>query len=151
ELARPYLWRFWRNLPQRGRLAIFDRSWYGRVLVERVRGLTPEPDWRRAYDEINAFELQLAESGMIVHKFWLAVGKDEQLQRLQDRRKEPLKRFKVDEEDWENRRHFAAYQRAASDMIRRTSTEYAPWTVIPADNKKYARLEVLRTACEAIE
>jgi polyphosphate:AMP phosphotransferase len=150
ELARPYLWRFWRNLPERGEFAIFDRSWYGRVLVERVRGLTPEADWRRAYDEINEFELQLAEADMTVHKFWLAVGKDEQLKRLEARRQEPLKRFKVDEEDWENRRFYDDYQRAASDMIERTNTEHAPWTIVAADDKRHARVEVLRAACDAI-
>jgi polyphosphate:AMP phosphotransferase len=151
EISRPYLWRFWRSLPERGEIAIFDRSWYGRVLVERVRDLTPEADWRRAYDEINEFELQLAESDIIVHKFWMALGEDEQLKRLKDREQEPLKRFKVDREDWANRRYYDAYQVAASEMIERTNTEYAPWTVVEADNKKYARLKVLRTVCEAIE
>lgn len=150
EIARPYLWRFWRHLPERGEFAIFDRSWYGRVLVERVRDLTPEADWHRAYDEINEFELQLAESKMIVHKFWLALGPDEQLKRLKDREREPLKRFKVDKEDWANRRYFGAYQLAANEMIERTNTDYAPWTIVEADNKKHARLKVLRTVCQAI-
>ncbi|HEY4366301.1 MAG TPA: hypothetical protein VGN07_03645 [Steroidobacteraceae bacterium] len=151
EAAHPYLWRFWRNVPDRGEMAIFDRSWYGRVLVERVRDLTPEADWRRAYDEIREFELQLTEHKIIVQKFWLVVGKDEQLKRFQERDNDPLKRFKVDPEDWANRRFYDAYQRAAHDMIERTHTDYAPWTVIEADDKRYARLKVLRTVCEALE
>ena len=151
ELAHPYLWRFWRNVPERGEIAIFDRSWYGRVLVERVRELTPEADWSRAYDEINEFELQLAEAKTIVHKFWLSVSKDEQLKRFNRREDDPLKRFKVDKEDWANRRFYDAYQVAAREMIDRTSTDYAPWTIVEADDKKYARLVVLRAVCEAIE
>lgn len=151
ELAHPYLWRFWLNVPERGEFAIFDRSWYGRVLVERVRGFTPEPDWRRAYDEINEFELQLAESETIVHKFWMAVGKDEQLKRLKARQNDPLKRFKVDQEDWVNRDFYASYQVAAQEMIRRTNTAHAPWTSVAADDKKSARLQVLRAVCDAIE
>ena len=151
ELARPYLWRFWRRIPERGDFTIFDRSWYGRVLVERVRDLTADADWQRAYAEINEFELQLAEANIIVHKLWLAIGKDEQLQRFKDREEEPLKRFKVDREDWANRRFYDDYQTAAHEMIERTNTEYAPWTVIEADDKKHARLKVLRTLCESIQ
>jgi polyphosphate:AMP phosphotransferase len=151
ELAHPYLWRFWRRIPERGDFAIFDRSWYGRVLVERVRDLASDEDWQRAYDEINEFERQLAQSRIIVHKFWLAVGKEEQLQRFKDREKDALKRFKVDREDWANRRFYDDYQRAAREMIARTSTAWAPWTVIEADDKKFARLKVLRTVCEALE
>jgi polyphosphate:AMP phosphotransferase len=151
ELAHPYLWRFWRHVPRRGTFAIFDRSWYGRVLVERVRDLTADVDWQRAYAEIREFELQLAEAGHVVHKFWLAVGKDEQLVRLKERADDPLKRFKVDPEDWANRRFYDAYQTAAREMIERTHTEYAPWTVVEADDKKYARLKVLRTVVAAID
>ncbi len=151
ELAHPYLWRFWRQVPQRGHLALFDRSWYGRVLVERVRDLTAEVDWQRAYAEIREFELQLAEAGHVVHKFWLAVGKDEQLSRLQERANDPLKRYKVDPEDWANRRFYDAYQVAAREMIERTHCEHAPWTVVEADDKRYARLKVLRTVVESIE
>lgn len=151
ELAHPYLWRFWRHVPDRGEIAIFDRSWYGRVLVERVRDLTPEADWQRAYDEIKEFELQLAEHDIVVHKFWLAVSKQEQLSRFQARDQDKLKRFKVDPQDWANRRCFEAYQTAAWQMIQRTHTDHAPWTVIEADDKKYARLKVLRTVCEALE
>jgi AMP-polyphosphate phosphotransferase len=121
------------------------------VLVERVRELAPDGDWQRAYDEINEFERQLAESKIIVQKFWLAVGKDEQLRRFKAREEDPLKRFKVDREDWANRRFYDDYQLAARDMIERTNTEFAPWTVIEADDKKYARLKVLRTLCERVE
>lgn len=151
ELAHPYLWRFWRRVPDRGEITIFDRSWYGRVLVERVRDLTEEGDWQRAYDEINEFERQLVENGIIVHKFWLSVSKEEQLRRLKERATDPLKRFKVDPEDWANRRFYDAYQSAAQEMIRRTHTDPAPWTVIEGDDKKYARLKVLRTVCESLE
>lgn len=151
ELAHPYLWRFWRNVPGRGDIAIFDRSWYGRVLVERVRDLTADADWQRAYDEINEFERQLAEHKIVVHKFWLVVSKEEQLRRFRERDDDPLKRFKVDAEDWANRRLYDAYQDAAHDMIQRTHTDYAPWTVVEADDKKYARLKVLRVVGEAIE
>ena len=151
EVARPYLWRFWRQLSCRGELTIYDRSWYGRVLVERVRDLASEADWRRAYDEINEFERQLSEHGYIVLKFWLALGKDEQLKRFEERDNDPLKAFKVDPEDWANRRYYDDYQRAASDMIKRTDTKHAPWTVVEADDKKYARLKVLRAVCEGIE
>jgi len=151
ELAHPYLWRFWRHVPARGQIAIFDRSWYGRVLVERVRDLTPRVDWERAYDEIKEFELQLAEHGLVVHKFWLSVTKDEQLRRFKQRDNDPLKRYKVDPEDWANRRFLEAYDLAARQMIQRTHAEHAPWTVVPADDKKYARLAVLRTVCESIE
>jgi polyphosphate:AMP phosphotransferase len=151
ELLYPYLWRFWRHIPERGAITIFDRSWYGRVLVERVRDLTPEQDWRRAYDEIVEFERQLTEHGLFVAKFWLAVSKDEQLRRFKARDEDPLKRFKVDREDWANRRYFDAYQAAAAEMIRRTDAEDAKWTVVPADDKKHARLAVLRAVCEALQ
>lgn len=151
ELLYPYQWRFWRHVPERGEIAIFDRSWYGRVLVERVRDLTPDADWQRAYDEIREFELQLTEHRIIVQKFWLVIGKEEQLKRFKERDDDPLKRFKVDPEDWANRRYYDDYQLAARDMIDRTHTDDAPWTVVEADDKKYARLKVLRTVCEAIE
>lgn len=151
EALHPYLWRFWRCVPEAGAVAIYDRSWYGRVLVERVRSFTTEADWRRAYDEIREFERQLAEHGIIVAKFWLNVSKAGQLERFKARNDDPLKRFKVDEEDWTNRRFYADYQRAAIDMIERTHADYARWTVVPADHKPTARLMVLRTVCETIE
>jgi AMP-polyphosphate phosphotransferase len=151
ELLYPYLWRFWRHVPERGSIAIFDRSWYGRVLVERVRGLTAEADWKRAYAEIAEFERQLTEHGLRVAKFWMAVSQEEQLRRFQARDQDPLKRFKVDREDWANRRYYDAYQCAAAEMIRRTDCEDAKWTVVPADDKRQARLFVLKAACEALE
>ena len=151
EFAHPYLWRFWRAIPRRGELTIYDRSWYGRVLVERVRDLAAPEDWRRAYDEINEFELQLAEHRIVVHKFWLVVGKAEQLARFKARDADPLKSFKVDPEDWANRRFYDDYQLAAHDMIQKTSTQHAPWTIVAADDKKFARLQVLQTVCESIE
>lgn len=151
ELSYPYLWRFWRRIPERGAVRLFDRSWYGRVLVERVRGLTPRADWRRAYDEIVGFETQLGRHGLIVVKFWLSVSKAEQLKRFRKRDRNPLKRFKVDPEDWRNRRFYDEYQCAAREMIARTSTPTAPWIVVEADEKKFARLKVLRTLCEALE
>ena len=150
ELARPYLWRFWSHLPPRGNYTIFDRSWYGRVLVERVRGFAQAPEWQRAYDEINEFERQLTEHRMIVAKFWLAVGREEQLERFAERDRNPLKRFKVDPEDWANRKHWVAYQRAAQEMVARTDTRHAPWTIVPADDKRHARLAVLRALGDAI-
>ena len=151
EFARPYLWRFWFHLPPRGNYTIFDRSWYGRVLVERVRGFARAPDWQRAYDEINEFERQLTEHRVIVAKFWLAVSREEQLERFAERDRNPLKRFKVDPEDWANRKQWVAYQRAAQDMLARTDTRHAPWTIVPADDKRHARLAVLRALGDRIE
>ena len=151
ELARPYLWRFWVHLPARGNWTIFDRSWYGRVLVERVRGLTPERDWQRAYEEVVEFERQLVEHGVVVAKFWLAVGRAEQRTRFEARDRNPLKRHKVDPEDWVNREHWDEYQRAAREMLARTDTRDAPWCVVPADDKRSARLAVLRALGDRIE
>jgi polyphosphate kinase 2 (PPK2 family) len=151
ELARPYLWRFWFQLPPRGNYTIFDRSWYGRVLVERVHQLASKADWQRAYGEINEFELELTEHRIVVAKFWMAVGEDEQLARFKERDRNPLKRFKVDPEDWRNRKQWQAYQAAARDMIALTSTRHAPWTIVPADDKRQARLAVLAALCDRIE
>ncbi|WP_341645678.1 polyphosphate:AMP phosphotransferase [Thauera sp. SDU_THAU2] len=151
ERAQPYLWRFWRHLPARGKTVVFDRSWYGRVLVERVEGFCSEADWMRAYAEINDFEDQLADAGIIVIKFWLAIGKDEQLARFEAREAEPHKRFKITAEDWRNREKWDDYVRAVCDMVDRTSTERAPWTLVEAENKYFARIKVLRTICERIE
>jgi polyphosphate:AMP phosphotransferase len=151
ERQYPYLWRFWRHVPERGAVAIYDRSWYGRVLVERVRGFTPALDWQRAYEEIVDFERQLTEHGVAVAKFWLDVSKAEQLRRFRARNEDPLKRFKVDQEDWKNRRYYDDYQVAAGEMIARTDIEDARWTVVAADDKKHARLCVLRTVCETLE
>ena len=151
ERAQPYLWRFWRHVPRHGRFALFDRSWYGRVLVERVEGLASEFDWARAYPEINDFEQQLADNGAIVIKFWLAISKEEQYRRFRERQKTAFKRFKITPEDWRNRKKWDAYGKAVCDMVDRTSTDIAPWTLVEADDKLYARAKVLRTICERLE
>lgn len=151
ELARPYLWRFWRNLPRRGDVGIFDRSWYGRVLVERVEGFAPPQDWMRAYPEINDFERHLGECGYLVVKFWLAISQDEQLRRFQDREAKAFKRYKLTPDDWRNREKWALYEQAMTDMVDRTSSRLAPWTLVEANDKKFARLKVLRTIVERLE
>jgi len=151
ERAQPYLWRFWRNLPRRGRFAIFDRSWYGRVLVERVEGFCTEADWTRAYGEINDFEEQIAASGGIVLKFWLSISLDEQLRRFEERQSSPFKRFKITPDDWRNRSKWDAYQEATCAMLDRTSTEIAPWTLVESEDKYFGRIKILRTLCRGIE
>jgi polyphosphate:AMP phosphotransferase len=148
EMAHPYLWRFWRRLPSRGRVTIYDRSWYGRVLVERVEGFATRDEWSRAYAEINDFEGQLAEFGTGVLKFWLAISPEEQLRRFRDRQKTPYKQYKITDEDWRNRRKWDAYEAAACDMIERTGNEVAPWVLIEAEDKKWARVQVLRAVCK---
>ncbi len=151
ERAQPYLWRFWRRLPRRGRFALFDRSWYGRVLVERVEGFCSESDWMRAYGEINDFEHSLLQHGVVLVKFWLAVTPDEQLRRFKLRETVEFKRFKITEDDWRNREKWSAYEAAVCDMVDRTSTVSTPWTLVEANNKYFARIKVLKTLCEAVE
>ncbi len=151
ERAQPYLWRFWRHIPRNGRVAIFDRTWYGRVLVERVEGFCADADWLRAYTEINDFEHDLADAGVIVMKFWLQISQEEQLKRFKEREKIEFKRFKITEEDWRNREKWDAYQQAICDMVDRTSTGTAPWTLVEANDKGYARVKILRTICERLE
>jgi polyphosphate:AMP phosphotransferase len=151
EAARPYLWRFWRHIPGRGRFVLFDRSWYGRVLVERVERLAAEDDWMRAYTEINDFEQSLARHGIVVVKFWLAISKEEQLKRFRERQKVAFKRFKITPEDWRNRKKWDAYESAVCDMVDRTSTSIAPWALVEANNKYYARIKILATLCAAME
>jgi AMP-polyphosphate phosphotransferase len=151
ERAQPYLWRFWRHCPRQGKVVVFDRSWYGRVLVERIEGFCSQADWMRAYGEINDFEAQLAGSGCIVLKFWLAISADEQLKRFREREAQPHKRFKITEEDWRNRDRWDEYAQAVCDMVDRTSTSTAPWTLVEADNKAYARIKVLETLCDRLE
>lgn len=151
ERAQPYLWRFWRRLPRRGRVTIFDRSWYGRVLVERVEKFCSEEDWMRAYHEINNFEEQIIEAGGIVTKFWLTITKDEQLRRFREREKTPFKTFKITAEDWRNRRKWNEYEDAVCDMVERTSNADAPWILVPANDKYAARIHVLKTLCERID
>lgn len=151
ERAQPYLWRFWRHLPRKGKFAIFDRSWYGRVLVERVEGFCSRADWMRAYGEINEFEEQLVRNRTVIVKFWLTISKDEQLKRFEEREATGFKRFKITDEDWRNREKWEDYEIAICDMIDRTSTEIAPWTLVEANDKYYARIKVIKTLCKAIE
>lgn len=151
ERAQPYLWRFWRRVPRDGKMMIFDRSWYGRVLVERVEGFCSTADYQRAYEEINDFESQLEGAGSVVVKFWLQVSQEEQLRRFKERETVPWKRFKITPDDWRNRAKWGDYQQAASDMLVRTSTDAAPWTLVAAEDKYHARIKVLRTLVEAIE
>lgn len=151
ERAQPHLWRFWRHLPRHGHVAIFDRTWYGRVLVERVEGFCSENDWLRAYSEINDFEHEMLEAGVIVVKFWLQISQEEQLRRFQEREQIEFKRFKITQEDWRNREKWDDYQLAICDMVERTSTGTAPWTLVEANDKNYARVKILRTLCERLE
>jgi polyphosphate:AMP phosphotransferase len=151
ERAQPYMWRFWRHLPHKGHVVIFDRTWYGRVLVERVEGFCTQNDWSRAYSEINDFEHELTDAGVIVVKFWLQISQEEQLRRFQEREKIEFKRFKITQEDWRNREKWAAYQQAICDMVERTSTGAAPWTLVEANDKNHARVKILRTLCQRLE
>lgn len=151
ERAQPHLWRFWRQLPRHGHVVIFDRTWYGRVLVERVEGFCTENDWLRGYTEINDFEHEMIDAGVIVVKFWLQISQEEQLRRFQEREKIDFKRFKITQEDWRNREKWDDYQTAICDMVERTSTGNAPWTLVEANDKNFARVKILRTLCERLE
>lgn len=151
ELAQPYLWRFWRHMPRLGRVTIFDRTWYGRVLVERVEGFCSEADWSRAYAEINDFEHDIWHAGGIVIKFWLQISDEEQLSRFEGRVEVEHKRFKITEDDWRNREKAGPYHEAVCDMMERTSSGTAPWTIVEANDKYFARVKVLRTICERME
>jgi AMP-polyphosphate phosphotransferase len=151
EKAHHYLWRFWRHVPRAGMVTIYDRSWYGRVLVERIEGFAAEAEWKRAYRELNEFERELAEHGVIVLKFWLHIGKEEQLRRFRSREATLYKRHKMNAEDWRNRRKWQAYEISVGDMIALTSTRHAPWHLVAANNKRHARLEIIKTSCRQIE
>nr|MBF6618734.1 UDP-galactose-lipid carrier transferase [Patulibacter sp.] len=142
ELRHHWLHRFWGPLPGRGGMAVYDRSWYGRVLVERVEDLTPEADWRRAYEEIREFERQLADDGTIIVKFWLQISDEEQLARFERRRTDPLKSWKLTAEDWRNREKRPAYEQAVEELVAETDTAHAPWDLIPAESKRWARVAV---------
>ena len=146
-----YLWRFWVHLPEPGNIAIFDRTWYGRVMVERIEGFAKDYEWQRAYDEIKDMEQQWAEHGFAIAKFWLQIDKDEQLRRFTDRQNDPMKQWKITDEDWRNRDKWEAYEEAVNEMLVRTDTSYAPWTVVEGNNKYYARLKVLKTVVELFE
>ncbi len=151
ERQHHYLWRFWRHMPRAGRLTIFDRSWYGRVLVERVEGFASESEWRRSYAEIDDFEQQLADHGVILCKFWLHITPEEQLRRFKEREVIAYKRWKLTDEDWRNREQWGKYEEAVNDMIERTSTVYGPWTLVEGNDKRFARVKILRTLCERLE
>jgi polyphosphate:AMP phosphotransferase len=151
ERAHHYLWRFWRHLSRAGRLTLFDRSWYGRVLVERVEGFAQEAEWRRAYAEINHFEENLVSHGIVLLKYWLHITKEEQLIRFKSREETPFKRWKLTEEDWRNREKWDDYEESVNEMIARTSTRLAPWTLVEANNKRFARVKVLRTFADHLE
>ena len=144
EYRHHYLWRFWNKVPAQGEIAIFDRSWYGRVLVERVEGFCGEKEWRRAYDEINAMEKTLVESGSIFLKFYLHISKEEQLRRFEQRAADPYKHWKISEEDWRNRRRWKEHLEAAEEMFERTSTKIAAWILVESEFKWYARLKILK-------
>ena len=151
EKARHYLWRFWTNLPKDGHIAIFDRSWYGRVMVERLEGFCSENDWQRAYYEMNEFEQELHNWGAVVLKFWVQIDKDTQLQRFTDRQNTPAKQWKLTEEDWRNREKWDAYEAAVDEMLQKTSTTYAPWHILESVDKKYARIKALKIVTNALE
>jgi polyphosphate kinase 2 (PPK2 family) len=151
EYAHHYLWRFWTKIPQYGHAAILDRSWYGRVLVERVEGFATEKEWKRAYEEINDLERTLSDDGAIIVKIYLHISKDEQLSRFKRREADPYKHWKVTEEDWRNRRKWKEHNQSAEDMFERTSTTWAPWHVVAGNFKWYARVQVAKTILQALE
>jgi polyphosphate kinase 2 (PPK2 family) len=151
EKRHHFLWRFWPFLPGRGGMSIFDRSWYGRVLVERIEGYATREEWMRGYDEINSFEASLVDDGMILIKFWLHISDEEQLHRFERRERKPLKAWKLTEEDWRNREKRAQYSEAIEDMLARTDQPHAPWDVIAAESKQFARVTVVETVIQRIE
>lgn len=150
DRERHYLYRFWRRLPEQGQIAIFDRSWYGRVLVERLEGYCTKEDWRRAYSEINQFEHQLKDFGTIIFKFWMHISKQEQLRRFRERVRTNYKTWKITDEDWRNRGKWEDYIIAAEEMLLKTSTPDAPWTLVEANDKYFARIKTLRTVAEKL-
>jgi len=151
ERVRHYLWRFWRHLSRAGRITIFDRSWYGRVLVERVEGFATEVEYRRAYGEIAHFEEQLVTHGILLVKFWIHITKDEQLRRFRDRRRTTHKRWKITDEDWRNRGRWADYTLAVDEMVARTSTRVAPCILVEGNDKNFARIKILTTLADRLE
>jgi polyphosphate kinase 2 (PPK2 family) len=151
EVRQHYLWRFWVRIPDKGEIAVFDRSWYGRVLVERVEGLAKPDEWRRAYDEINAFEKTLTDDGVRMAKFFLHIDRKTQLERFHDREHDPMKHYKITPDDWRNRKKWKDYEVAIQEMFDRTHRPDAPWYAVPAVDKKYARLEVLQTCAQLLQ
>jgi len=150
EATHHYLWRFWTKLPESGQIAIFDRSWYGRVMVERVEGFCSEAEWKRAYREINYFERQLVDYGTVLFKFWLHIDQAEQLRRFESRSTDKLRSWKLTDEDWRNREKWAVYEDAVNEMLLKTSTISAPWTIVEGNSKQYARIKILRTLVEKL-
>jgi AMP-polyphosphate phosphotransferase len=150
ERVRHYLWRFWRHLPRAGRMTIFDRSWYGRVLVERVEGFATESEYQRAYGEITQFEEHLVTNGLLVVKFWIHITKDEQLRRFRERMRTTHKRWKIGSEDWRNRKKWPEYTHAVDEMVARTSTSVAPWTLVEGNDKPFARVKILTTLADCM-
>lgn len=151
ERAHHHLWRFWRHLPRAGRLTIFDRSWYGRVLVERVEGFARDEEWNRSYLEINDFEEQLAQHGTVLSKFWIHISKEEQLRRFKQRQQIDFKRYKITAEDWRNREKWDLYKAAINDMVTHTSTSCSPWTLVAGNDKRFARVQIVRTLCQHLQ
>ena len=151
EKNRHYLWRFWTKLPKTGHICIFDRTWYGRVMVERLEGFCTEKEWRRAYHEINEFERMLTDSGTVLLKFWLHIDQDVQLERFTNRENTPEKQWKITDEDWRNRDKWPEYEAAVDELLQKTSTKNAPWYIIESNDKKYARIKTLRIIVKAIE
>ena len=151
EKARHYLWRFWTRLPKNGHIAIFDRTWYGRVMVERLEGFCSENDWKRAYNEMNEFEKELSDWGAVIIKFWVQIDKNTQLERFNDRQNNPEKRWKITDEDWRNREKWDQYEDAVNEMLKKTSTAYAPWHILESVDKKYARIKALKIVIKEIE
>ena len=151
ELSQHYLWRFWKSMPKDGHFSIFDRSWYGRVMVERIEGFCTEDEWKRAYNEINEMELNLHNHGAILFKFWLHIDKDEQLKRFNNRQSDPLKQHKITDEDWRNRERWNEYETAVNEMLYHTSTDYAPWTIVESNDKMYARIRTLKLVSDTLE
>ena len=150
DATHHYLWRFWRRLPESGQIAIFDRSWYGRVMVERIEGFCTEAEWKRAYREINYFERQVVDFGTILFKFWIHISKEEQLRRFESRSDDPKRKWKLTEEDWRNREKWQLYEDAVNEMLLKTSTITAPWTVVEGDSKLYARIKILKTLVDTL-
>jgi len=150
DRERHYLYRFWRRLPEQGQIAIFDRSWYGRVLVERLEGFCSEEAWKRAYSEINHFERELTDFGTVILKFWLHISKDERLARFRERERTNYKSWKITDEDWRNRGKWEDYMLATQEMLLKTSTATAPWTLVEANDKLYSRIKILRTVAEKL-
>jgi len=150
DQARHYMYRFWNRIPEPGELVIFDRSWYGRVLVERVEGFASDEEWQRAYREINEFERNLHDNGVVVRSLWFHIDPEEQLKRFEARLADPFKAWKMTDEDWRNREKWGQYIEAAEEMFERTSTEHSPWTVVAARSKRYARLKALETIVTAL-